>query len=316
VSTQISEDMRDKMVNQMLDDFIRERRAERVWKWVMRAFWLFLFVGLPIVYFTFIVTQLRPVGLPKDDVVGVVRLNGEIAADGMASANKVVPALRKAFEAKNVKAVLLSIDSPGGAPVEAERIYNAIQALKKDNPKPVIAVINNVGASAAYLVAIHCDEIYAGRYSLVGSIGAVLSSWDFSKAIGRFDVYQRVYASGDLKSMLNPWTPATPEADRKAHELVDTFGGAFIGELKQVRGKKLIEGFDYGRGEVWGGDAALKIGLIDGLGTIDGIAARKFKLPLHDIGPRYDNLPFLNSLAGEIADVVVSRLMGNPVNVR
>jgi protease IV len=134
---------------------------------------------------------------PLGDVVGVVRIEGEISAGGVASANRIVPALQQAYESRNVKAVVISIDIPGGAPVEAERIYRAIDALKASEIKrPIVAVINNMGASAEYMIALHADKIYAGQYSLVGSVGAVLTGWDFSRAISRVDVAQRVYASG------------------------------------------------------------------------------------------------------------------------
>jgi protease-4 len=69
-----------------------------------------------------------------------------------ASADKIIPALEKVFSNSNVKGVILSIDSPGGAPVESERINNAIVSLKKKYNKPIIAVINNLGAAAAYMV--------------------------------------------------------------------------------------------------------------------------------------------------------------------
>jgi protease-4 len=78
--------------------------------------------------------------------------------------------------------------------------------LKKKHNKPIYAAIQNVGASAAYMIAMNTDRIYAGRYSLVGSIGAVMSSWDVHKALNKFDIHQDVYASGQLKSMLNPFT--------------------------------------------------------------------------------------------------------------
>ena len=146
----------------------------------------------------------------------MVHIDGAIAPTGAASAKRIVPALEKAFTYPNVKAVVLSIDSPGGAAVEAERIYRAIESLKKKHDKPVIAIINNVGASAAYMIAMHTDNVYAAKYSLVGSIGTMIDGWDVHRAMERLDVAQRVYASGHLKSMLSPFLPMSKEAEDKA----------------------------------------------------------------------------------------------------
>src|SRR5258706_16001530 len=188
------------IAGQVLAEWLRERKSDRRLKLGWRVATLGSVVFFVVAYGLSVAFAFGWRAGPRSDVVGVVRIEGEIAAGNLASAEKVVPAIARAFESDKVKAVVLSIDSPGGAPVEAERIYRAIDAMKAANPdKPIVAVINNMGASAAYMIALHADRIYAAQYSLVGSIGAVLTGWDFSKAIGRVDVAQRVYASGNLK---------------------------------------------------------------------------------------------------------------------
>ncbi|KAK0039477.1 S49 family peptidase [Biomphalaria pfeifferi] len=92
------------------------------------------------------------------------------------------------------------------------------------------------------MIALHADKIIAGKYSLVGSIGAVMQPWQLDRAIGKLDVSQRVYASGKLKSFLNPYIPVTPEADAKAQHLVDQAGAAFLAEVKARRGSALKSG--------------------------------------------------------------------------
>lgn len=287
----------------LIADLLRDRRAERRSR-LVKAFMYLLIFGVPaFIYITFFAWQsgMRPG--PGRDAVGVVSISGEISDGSMASANKVIPALRKAFESERVKAVVLSIDSPGGAPLEAERIYTAIEAWRKSHPKPVVAVINNLGASAAYMVAIHSDAIYAGRYSLVGSIGAVLSGWDFHKALERVDVKQRVYASGDLKAMLNPYVPMTPEAEAKAHDLVDKMGRQFVSEVMVAREGKLASGVSYDSGEIWGGVEAQKIGLIDEVGTLDQVIRQRWPdLQIHNFGPNSQGA--FSMLGGMIPDAV------------
>jgi protease IV len=117
----------------------------------------------------------------------------------------------------------------------------------------VVAVINNMGASAAYMIAIHADKIYAGKHSLVGSIGAIITAWDLHKAIERVDVAQHLYASGQLKALFNPFAPVSQEDDAKAKLLVSQVGATFLDEVKRTRSATLKATVDYGSGEIWGG---------------------------------------------------------------
>lgn len=270
-----------------LSSLLADRRAERRSR-TLRAVLYFLMFAVPA--FLYIGFYAWSAGLrlaPSGDVVAVVRLQGEIAEGEAASADRVIPALRKAFTQERVKAVVLAIDSPGGAALEAERIYTALDALRAAHPKPVVAAINNVGASAAYMVAIHTDRVYAGNYSLVGSIGVVLSGWDAHIALNRLGVSQRVYASGDLKSTMNPYIPMSAEAERQARELVKTMGQVFKTDVAARREGKLLPEADFGSGAVWGGAEALRIGLIDEVATIDQVMRVRWpELEPLDLGPR------------------------------
>lgn len=262
-----------------------ERRVERRWKMVFQGVFFVAPLILGLLYFSFFLSSSGFRWGPFGDVVGVVRIDGQISSLSQSSADKIIPALEKAFAHAKVKAVILSIDSPGGAPVESERINNAIASLKKKYDKPVVAVISNLGASAAYLIALHADKIVAGKYSLVGSIGAIMTPWELHRAMGSLKVSQRVYASGKMKSFLNPFTPVSPEMDAKAQMLVGQMGQTFVNELKAARGAALKPGIDYGSGEVWGGLEAKEIGLIDAIGTVDEIAQQSWGLKTYDFGP-------------------------------
>lgn len=297
---QIAEqDLRQAVSDDLIRDVLRERQAERRWRLLKRS--LLVVAGL-VSFLLYLLSYASSLGwkwIPNNEITAVVRIDGEISAGSTASADRVVPLLRKAFEAPNVKAVVLNIDSPGGAPVEAERIYQAITSFKKKHPKPVVSVINNIGASAAYMVALHTDKIYAANYSLVGSVGAVLTGWDFHKALDKLEISQRVYASGKLKSMLNPYLPMTPEAERKAQEMVQLMGQRFKQEVQAARGKKIKGDVDYTTGEVWDGAQAKEIGLIDEIGTLDTVTDG-WGVPAHDFGPKGRASGWLNGMAKAI----------------
>jgi protease-4 len=161
------------------------------------------------------------------------------------------------------------------------------------------------------LIALHADKIYAGQYSLVGSVGAVLAGWDLHRAAERLDVSQRLYASGPLKSMLSPFQPVTELADAKARALIREIGDVFVSEVKRLRGEKLSTTVDVGTGEVWLGPDAKRLGLIDEIGTMEEVIRSGWNLNSYDFGPRRQSGLFIaetrTELISEIVDKVVSQ---------
>jgi protease IV len=305
------------VMHSLIADLLNDRRKQRQSSLAKALVYATMFI-LPVILYIGILAYGSGFRFgPGSDVVGIVRIDGQIASDSLASADRVIPALKKAFESPRVKAIVLSIDSPGGAPVESERIARMIDVYKVSNPKPVVAVINNLGASAAYMIALHADEIYAGNYSLVGSVGAVLAGWDFHKALARVDIQQRVYASGNLKAMLNPYLPMTAEADKKAQELVQQMGTRFIDEMRTQRKGKLKEGFNYTSGEVWGGPEAKQLALIDDIGTLDEVIKRKWGLETHNFGPSNGGFMGIGaSISAMLKSSVVDAVFDHPASLR
>jgi len=303
-------DLTHAMAESLISDLLRERRTERRWRWAFRVLFIGGSILLSLLYFFLWAPQFGWRIGPIGDVVGVVRIDGEINQGSLASAGRVVPALKRAFESPRVKAVVLAIDSPGGSPGEAERIYRAMEGLKVEHRKPVIAVVGNVGASAAYLIALHADKIYAGQYSLVGSVGAVLAGWDLHRAAERLDVSQRLYASGPLKAMLSPFQPLTEAEDVKARALIREIGEVFVGEVKRLRGEKLSSTADIATGEIWLGPGAKRLGLVDEIGTLEEVIRGGWNLNWYDFGPRRQSGLFVaetrSDLISEIVDRVIS----------
>lgn len=292
----------------MVRDMLAERRSDRRWRTLRRSLTAILLLTIigTWLYTLFYEPSAKPLVDGAQGQIGIVRITGEISSSSKASAEKVIPALQDAFAAEKVKAVVLAIDSPGGAPVEAERINFAVDQLKQRYNKPVYAVIQNLGASAAYMIAMHTDKVYAGHYSLVGSIGAVLHAWDMHEALDRHDVHATAYASGMLKNMLNPFTAPTAEAGKKAQDLVNAAGAAFFNEFRQRRGARLKPGVQYDTGEVWSGGEAQQLGLIDEIGTIEKLAIVN-KATVREFGPgRRNGSPLSAEAIGQWLSTVVS----------
>ena len=298
------------MADHVLSDLLRERQTERRWRWIKRITFSAAGVVLFAAYLAFYASRLGYKLMPNAETVAIVNVSGAIGIGQLASAEELIPVLEKVFQSRKVKAIALNIDSPGGQPFEAERVGQTIDRLKAETGKPVYAFIGNTGASAAYMLALHADKIVAGRYSLVGSIGAVITGWDFHKLAEKWDISQRVvYASGIHKNMLNPFAPMSNESEAKAQQMVDQMAVVFEAEFKTKRGDKLKEGFNYTTGEIWGGEEALTIGLIDEIGTIESVVSRELKLPTHDFEPTNQAKGFFPQLGSEIAEDILSSLI-------
>src|SRR6267154_2601694 len=144
-------------------------------------------------------------------IVPVVRLTGAIGISsplrpGMTMAN-VARSLERAFSMRNIKAVALAINSPGGSPVQSHLIFKRIRALADEKKLPVLAFVEDVAASGGYMIACAADEIICDNYSIVGSIGVIGGSFGFNKLIDTIGVERRLYTSGERKGMLDPFLP-------------------------------------------------------------------------------------------------------------
>ncbi|MEM9279009.1 MAG: S49 family peptidase, partial [Pseudomonadota bacterium] len=147
----------------------------------------------------------------KSVTIPVVRLAGAIAAGGNSPLNRtlalagVAGLLEKAFSEKRAPAVALSINSPGGSPVQSRLIFTRIRELASKYEKQVLVFIEDVAASGGYMLAIAGDEIFVDETSIVGSIGVVSASFGFDKAIEKLGIDRRVYTAGKNKVTLDPF---------------------------------------------------------------------------------------------------------------
>ncbi len=239
--------------------------------------WGIFFKLLTFFYLFVIIASLLPkessLGPMYDEHVALVSLDGVIAADAPANANTVVAGLRDAFADDSSKAVILSINSPGGSPVQSGYINDEIYRLRALYPeKKLYAVIADLGASGGYYVASAADEIYADKASLVGSIGVISAGFGFEKLIEKMGVERRIYSAGESKAFLDSFS-AEKERDVTFWQsvLAETHA-QFIEVVKTGRGERLINDPAIFSGLIWTGEGALAKGLIDGLGSAGYVA--------------------------------------------
>ena len=207
----------------------------------------------------------------------LVRIEGAIMADTIANSDSVVAGLRDAFKHKNTAAVIIRLNSPGGSPVQSGRIHDEILRLRKKHPKiKVYAVIDDLGASGAYYIAVAAEKIYADKASLVGSIGVTASSFGFVDLIDKLGVERRNFTSGKHKSFLDPFTPLKNEEAEFWSTVLASTHDQFMTVVKEGRGDrlKIEENPELFSGLIWNGEQALQMGLVDALGST-GFVARE-----------------------------------------
>jgi len=186
--------------------------------------------------------------------------------------------IKKAFSFKKAKCIAVSINSPGGSPVQSHLIHDYIKQLAKKNKKKVIVFAEDVAASGGYLIACAGDEIYANSSSIVGSIGVISASFGFQEAIKKIGIQRRVYTAGKNKSTLDPFKEEKDEDIERIKKLQLELHADFIEVVKKSRGPKLKdpEKNNTFTGEFWSGSASMKLGLIDGIGNAEQILREKF----------------------------------------
>lgn len=201
----------------------------------------------------------------------MLRLNGVIAAAGRGAVLHdagLAAMLEKAFRRGKPVAVALSINSPGGSPVQSSLIAARIRRLASEKNIPVFAFVEDVAASGGYWLATAADEIWVDASSVVGSIGVISAGFGLSEFIGRHGIERRVHTAGKSKSILDPFKPEKPADVKQLNALLGQMHETFIGQVKQARGAKLDQTADLFTGKFWLGQQGVDLGLADGIGQL------------------------------------------------
>ena len=213
--------------------------------------------------------------------IPVIRLHGAIMAGG----NQFRPALsiastagliEKAFSVKDAPAVAISINSPGGSPVQSRLIFRRIRDLAEEKNKRVLVFVEDVAASGGYMIALAGDEIIADPSSIVGSIGVVSASFGFQEMIKKNGVERRVHTAGQNKSILDPFRPEKKEDIERLKALQLEIHETFIDMVKERRAGKLADDPDLFTGMFWTAKKGLDLGLIDGLGDMRSFLKQRY----------------------------------------
>lgn len=240
--------------------------------------------------------------------VGVVDIKGVIV-----SSEEIVRRLSRMRESSSIKAVILRIDSPGGAVGASQEIY---QEVKRTNEtKPVVASLGSIAASGGYYAAIGAAQIIANPGTMTGSLGVILKFANLEELFDKIGYRSETVKSGALKDIGAPDRPMSETERQLLQELIDSVHGQFVKAVATSRSLDEQEVRALADGRIFSGEQAQGLGLIDELGNFTDAALAAAKLGglgegmPHLIYPREEDFSLVTLLFGKNSKEMVTRSM-------
>jgi protease IV len=219
---------------------------------------------------------------------------------------KVTEAIDALADNGQVKAVIVSIDSPGGSVAGGETLHDAIARVAAK--KPVVVTMGGLAASAGYMIAVPAHRIFAREATLTGSIGVLLETGEVSGLLGKIGISALVVRSGPLKDEPSLVRPISPEGKEVLQGLVNDMYDQFVEMVAAGRHMDMAKVRSMADGRAYTGRQALGLGLIDAIGgereAKDWLTSAKgvpVDLPVEDVS---DNGFASKALSGQLGPVL------------
>ncbi len=246
---------------QLTPEYLVERRAHKaqIKKWKLIA----IVVGLLLLVVSGKKLGLFASGkLPLTSYIGQVSIN-EIIFEDKERDKKLVSITDDDY----IKALIININSPGGTVVGSEKIYNILRKISAK--KPVVVVMGTVAASGGYMISLGADYIVAHNGTITGSIGVILQTAEVTELAEKIGVKFNNFKTSELKAAPNPTEKLTPAMrDAIMEDVFDSYD-YFVGLVAERRGFSLAEAKKLADGRVYSGRKALKLKLVDAIGSED-----------------------------------------------
>lgn len=197
----------------------------------------------------------------RSNQIAVVDLTGVIL-----SPDKIDEQLEQFANDDSVKAIILHINSPGGGAAASQEIYHEVLRIRTEHKKRIVASIGSAGASGAYYIASACNRIYANQASVVGSIGVIAQWVNYGDLLQWAKLKDVTIKAGALKDAGSPTRDLTPAERAYFQALIDNMHGQFIHDVALGRNLPVEQIQTLATGQVWTGEQALPLHLIDQTG--------------------------------------------------
>ncbi|MFC1550671.1 signal peptide peptidase SppA [Candidatus Neomarinimicrobiota bacterium] len=225
--------------------------------------WLIIgFIIITIIVFRLGASTGQSSPLSFGDKIGIVTLEGPIF-----SSRQVIYELNKMADRSDVKAIVFRINSPGGTVAPSQEIYEKIKTL--NDRIPIIVSVGNLAASGGYYAALESEKIVANRGSIVGSIGVILDYPVAVELLDKIGLRFETLTSGDLKDAGSPTRPVTDKDRDFFQSVINDLHDQFIKAVSKGRSIEMSEVSKLADGRIFTGEQAIKLGLIDTIGTYE-----------------------------------------------
>jgi protease-4 len=219
-------------------------------------FWRTAAVVVALALVVMVTGRMGPLG---EDYIARIEITGVILND-----RDRLEALQAVAADGRAKALLVSIDSPGGTVVGGESIYRVLRAVAAK--KPVVAVMDDTAASGGYMVALGADQIFAHEATVTGSIGVIMQAAEITELLDKIGIKSIEIKSSPLKAQPSPFEKLTPEARRVTQDVVDDIYDMFVRMTAERRKLTPERARQLADGRVYTGRQAVANGLIDRIG--------------------------------------------------
>src|SRR5205823_7414144 len=228
---------------------------------ILGVFILLVFVG--VFFFAYLTGgDSKVLSMFAGEGIGVLQIEGTID-----DSRDVLNELKRFKEAPWIKAIVVRIDSPGGAVAPTQEIFEEIQRFKKQ--KPIIASMGGMATSGGYYIATACDKIVANPGTLTGSIGVIMQLNNVEELMKKIGVKGINVKSGANKDLGSPFQTISPEGREILQSLVDNVHSQFVAAVAKGRGMNEAQVRKLADGRVYSGAQAKALGLIDQFGTLE-----------------------------------------------
>lgn len=213
-------------------------------------------------------TSSSSVGVSGEGSIAVISINGVIM-----KSDSTVELLHEAEKNKNIKAIILRVDSPGGAVAPTQEIYSEIRRIDKE--KPIYASFSSIAASGGYYLGAATRKIYANPGTMTGSIGVIMSFANMEKLYEFVKIEPEIVKAGKYKDIGSPARKMTLEEKSLMNDMIQGVHQQFMDDILITRKDKLSKDIkELAQGQIFSGEQAKKFGLVDELDSLWG-AGRK-----------------------------------------
>ena len=207
----------------------------------------------------------------KKDIIAVIYAQGEIRGGegevNIIGEGSIKRSLKAAREDKNVKSIVIRVDSPGGSALTSELIWREIELTKKI--KPVVVSMGNVAASGGYYIACNANTIFAEQSTITGSIGVFGTLPNMSTLAKNIGINAEQVKTHDNASGYSLFEPIDENFKKFTLESIETIYGTFLKRVAEGRNMTTTQVDSIAQGRVWTGNDALKLGLVDKIGGLE-----------------------------------------------